>query len=138
MKELIIKKNLKDMTRKELCNELYELYSKDGLDPNGKSIKLTKNEFKKRYLKGSEYKSKKDLENLLGKRNQNLDSNVSKKKASEIKEYSKMPKGWRELIGAKTAPRGYKWISNGKSFFDKDYKQGLLKLKENKHGQEKK
>lgn len=29
--------------------------------------------------------------------------------------YEKMPKGWKEIDVAKTAPHGYKWISNGKS-----------------------
>ena len=80
MKGLIIKKNLKDMTRKELCNELYELYSKDGLDPNGKNIILTKNEFEKRYLKGAKYKSKEDLTNLLKKRNKTNNSKKEIKK----------------------------------------------------------
>ena len=33
--------------------------------------------------------------------------------------------------GTVTNPKGYKWINNGKSRFSKNYKQGLLKVKEN-------
>ena len=39
----------------------------------------------------------------------------------------KMPEGWKEIDGAKTAPNGYVWISNGKSIFSKEYEHALLK-----------
>ena len=42
--------------------------------------------------------------------------------------YTEMPDGWHEIIGALTAPVGYKWITNGKSLFNKEYQQALLKV----------
>lgn len=48
-----------------------------------------------------------------------------------IKVLTEMPKGWRVLEGATTAPIGYKWISNGKSFFSKDFESALLKMEVN-------
>lgn len=36
-----------------------------------------------------------------------------------VKVHDKMPRGWKEDKGATTAPVGYKWITNGKSFFGK-------------------
>ena len=47
-----------------------------------------------------------------------------------IKVLNEVPKGWRVLEGATTAPVGYKWISNGKSFFSKDFESALLKMEE--------
>lgn len=46
----------------------------------------------------------------------------------DVRVFDKMPDGWRELKGALTAPLGYKWISNGKSFFSNEYESGLLKI----------
>lgn len=43
---------------------------------------------------------------------------------------NKMPKGWKEIKGAQTAPKGYVWISNGKSIFDRNYQSGLIPIKE--------
>lgn len=48
---------------------------------------------------------------------------------SKVKEptiYDTMPKGWRVINGATTAPQGYIWICNGKSRFGGEYKNGLL------------
>lgn len=45
--------------------------------------------------------------------------------------YDKLPKDWKIIKDATTNPKGYKWINNGKSRFSKNYKQGLLKVKEN-------
>ena len=45
-----------------------------------------------------------------------------------FKVYSTMPKGWRVLRGATTAPNGYVVISNKKSRFCPEYRNGLLKL----------
>lgn len=36
---------------------------------------------------------------------------------------------WKEIKGATTAPLGYKWVSNGKSHFSKDYKAKIVKDK---------
>lgn len=41
--------------------------------------------------------------------------------------YSRMPKGWKETKGATTAPKGYKWISNGKSLLGGKRKSALIK-----------
>lgn len=37
-----------------------------------------------------------------------------------------VPKGWKENTYATTAPKGYTWIDNGKSHFDKDYKSAIV------------
>ena len=42
--------------------------------------------------------------------------------------YDRLPKGWIFLSGARTAPYGYKWISNGKSRFSNDYEHALLRV----------
>lgn len=42
--------------------------------------------------------------------------------------YDEIPKGWKILEGALTAPRGYKWITNGKSIFAKERKIAFLDL----------
>ena len=39
----------------------------------------------------------------------------------------KMPVGWKKLKGALTAPDGYFWASNKKSFFDEHHEQALIK-----------
>lgn len=44
------------------------------------------------------------------------------------KVFTEMPDRWHEIIGALTAPIGYKWITNGKPFFTKEYQQALLKM----------
>ena len=41
---------------------------------------------------------------------------------------SHLPNGWKKLEGTLTAPNGYYWASNGKSFFDKDYESALVRL----------
>ena len=38
-----------------------------------------------------------------------------------------LPKGWKRLVGTLTAPNGYYWASNGKSFFDKSFEKALIK-----------
>ena len=45
-----------------------------------------------------------------------------------VKVLNKLPNGWRVIQGAATAPRGYKWVNNGKSLFSKEYEQALLKI----------
>lgn len=48
-------------------------------------------------------------------------------------EVEEMPEGWKVIKGTLTQPRGYVWISNGKSLFEKDsngdkvYRQALIK-----------
>lgn len=46
---------------------------------------------------------------------------------TEIRVYSRMPKGWKETKGATTAPRGYKWIDNGKSLFGGKHQSAFIK-----------
>ncbi|MCH5149255.1 MAG: hypothetical protein J1G30_01200 [Spirochaetales bacterium] len=45
---------------------------------------------------------------------------------------SSLPKDWKVLKNATTAPVGYTWVYNGKGLFDKGYKQALLRNKEAK------
>lgn len=42
------------------------------------------------------------------------------------KVYEKLPNGWKRLNGTLTAPNGYYWASNGKSFFDKNIERALI------------
>lgn len=47
--------------------------------------------------------------------------------------YKRIPKGWKVLKGAITAPDGYVWIWNGKPRFSGEYRAGLVlidKIKE--------
>lgn len=39
----------------------------------------------------------------------------------------KLPQGWKKMVGTLTAPNGYYWASNGKSFFDKEIQRALIK-----------
>lgn len=39
-----------------------------------------------------------------------------------------LPKGWRYIEGATTAPKGYKWANNSKSLFSSDYRSALVKI----------
>lgn len=52
---------------------------------------------------------------------------ISKLLSTE-KIYYTMPEGWDFIKGATTAPTGYKWICNKKSFFSGERKQALLKV----------
>lgn len=45
-----------------------------------------------------------------------------------VKVFYQMPTGWKEILGAQTAPSGYKWINNRKSIFDDGYQKALLKV----------
>ncbi len=42
--------------------------------------------------------------------------------------YKRIPKGWKVLKGATTAPNGYVWIWNGKSRFLGEYRAGLVPI----------
>lgn len=42
-----------------------------------------------------------------------------------------LPKGWVKIEGAMTAPNGYYWASNNKSYFSGERKQALVKIREN-------
>lgn len=55
-------------TRKELSGKLYNQYLKDGKGPDGNPIILTRAEFDKKVLKGSNYQSKAKLEEQVKKR----------------------------------------------------------------------
>lgn len=50
--------------------------------------------------------------------------------------YNNIPPGWAEIKGASTAPIGYTWISNNKSYFSGERKQALLKKTTNDNIQE--
>ena len=52
---------------------------------------------------------------------------MSAQQFPNITRYDKMPKGWKVLQGAMTAPKGYIWIWNGKSIFKKEYQHALLR-----------
>ena len=39
----------------------------------------------------------------------------------------RLPKGWRYLYGATTAPLGYRWACNNKSRFGGEYRHALVK-----------
>ncbi len=54
----------------------------------------------------------------------------NKWKLKDKKVYDEMPKGWRIIEGATTHPKGYKWISNGKSLFSGERETAYLKIKE--------
>lgn len=41
--------------------------------------------------------------------------------------YDSVPKGWKKIKGAQTAPRGYTWYSNNKSHFSGERKQALVR-----------
>lgn len=43
--------------------------------------------------------------------------------------YEDIPRGWSKIKGATTAPRGYMWVSNNKSYFGGERKQALVKIK---------
>ncbi len=47
----------------------------------------------------------------------------------EKKIYDKLPKGWREIEDAQTAPVGYVWICNNKSHFSGERICALMKEK---------
>lgn len=39
----------------------------------------------------------------------------------------RLPKGWKALEGATTAPKGWVWASNGKSRFSGEYEHALVR-----------
>ena len=47
----------------------------------------------------------------------------------ETKTILEMPEGWNIVKGASTAPNGFVWVSNGKSFFGGERERALLKIK---------
>lgn len=52
---------------------------------------------------------------------------------TEIEVWNEIPyykKEWKPVEGAVTAPKGYIWISNGKSRFNPERKTALLRVKE--------
>ena len=52
-------------------------------------------------------------------------------KIKGIQFFKKMPKGWKKINNATTAPVGYVWINNNKSRFSKqEYQSALLKLED--------
>lgn len=61
------------------------------------------------------YRQKMDLGSLSGDRER------------EVRVLPSVPKGWKEIEGATTAPKGYKWYSNGESLFGDKYEYALIK-----------
>ena len=59
-----------------------------------------------------------------------IKSNIEYYKEKGIKVYDEMPEGYIINEDASTAPHGYVWVSNNKSFFDGTREHGLLKVKE--------
>lgn len=51
---------------------------------------------------------------------------------SQVQYFDEIPQGWKQIVGAMTAPVGYEWISNGKSRFSADYRKALVKEKPNR------
>ncbi len=47
-------------------------------------------------------------------------------RVGDSKVMTSVPKGWREIEGATTAPEGFKWITNGKSMFGGEREQALV------------
>ncbi len=48
----------------------------------------------------------------------------------DVKVLKRLPKNWKPIKGARTAPRGYVWVSNNKSLFGGQRKIALIKDKE--------
>lgn len=51
------------------------------------------------------------------------------KRRKLLKVYNQLPKGWKIINGALTAPLGYIWISNNQSRFKGQRKSGIIKTK---------
>lgn len=49
-------------------------------------------------------------------------------KAKGVRFVDELPKGWKAIDGATTAPSGYIWIYNGANPFQGYYEYALLKL----------
>lgn len=45
-----------------------------------------------------------------------------------VKFIDEMPKGWKAIQGATTAPNGYVWVYNGGNPFHGNYESALLRL----------
>lgn len=39
----------------------------------------------------------------------------------------KLPEGWKYIKNATTAPKGYRWAYNGKSYFSGEREQAMIK-----------
>lgn len=44
-----------------------------------------------------------------------------------IPKLDRLPEGWKRTVGALTAPVGWYWANNGKSFFGGERKSALIK-----------
>ena len=44
----------------------------------------------------------------------------------QAKVLNHIPEGWRLLLGAMTAPRGYRWVFNGESLFSGKRERALV------------
>lgn len=45
-----------------------------------------------------------------------------------IKILDSLPKGWKWLEGATTAPNGFRWANNNKSRFSVEYRHALVRV----------
>lgn len=52
------------------------------------------------------------------------------KKGRKFRYIKEVPKGWKELKNATTAPIGFSWFWNSKSLFSKEYEAILVKNKD--------
>lgn len=100
----------------------------------GTTKKTTKKESSKKTTSTSKAKKGNTVKKTTVKSNElflmktGLDEQGNQK-YTEIKVYKRKPAGWKETNGATTAPRGYKWIDNGKSHFGGKRRSALLKTK---------
>lgn len=51
---------------------------------------------------------------------------IKNSQGREVPLLKSVPEGWKENTYATTAPKGYTWIDNGKSPFDKGYKSAIV------------
>lgn len=85
------------MTRKELCGELYNQYRKDGKEPDGNHVVLTRAEFDKKVLKSKNHQSKAKLKSQLERRTTDAKKRVVEKDVKKIRRNKKCLKNISSL-----------------------------------------
>ena len=65
----------------------------------------------------------------MGGRGKSFSGNAIRIGGADVRVYNSIPPGWRIRESALTAPKGYKWIYNGKGRFSNDYQTGLYKTR---------
>ena len=53
---------------------------------------------------------------------------IARLKEEGVRFVKKMPRGWKVLHGATTAPNGYTWVWNGRNPFTPRYRHALLRV----------